>query len=101
MTCPGDVCGQTRRCLEIIAQAIAEAGLGLDGVIRTRVMLTDIGRREEAARAPSHASRMSRSSRSEAQPCADQNRTSLAWSRTVWLSPGDVLFVGEIFGDGI
>jgi enamine deaminase RidA (YjgF/YER057c/UK114 family) len=48
---PGDVYGQTRRCLEIIAQAIAEAGLGLESVIRTRVMLTDISRWPEAARA--------------------------------------------------
>jgi enamine deaminase RidA (YjgF/YER057c/UK114 family) len=48
---PGDVYGQTRRCLEIIAQAIAEAGLGLESVIRTRVMLTDISRWQEAARA--------------------------------------------------
>lgn len=48
---PGDCYGQTRRCLEIIAQAIAKAGLGLDSVIRTRVMLTDISRWEEAARA--------------------------------------------------
>ncbi|HJT61114.1 MAG TPA: RidA family protein [Burkholderiales bacterium] len=48
---PGDLYGQTKRCLEIIAQAIGEAGLGLDSVIRTRVMLTDISRWEEAARA--------------------------------------------------
>jgi enamine deaminase RidA (YjgF/YER057c/UK114 family) len=48
---PGDVYGQTRRCLEIIARAISEAGLGLQNVIRTRVMLTDISRWEEAARA--------------------------------------------------
>jgi len=48
---PGDVYGQTKRCLEIISQAIAGAGLGLQDVIRTRVMLTDISRWEEAARA--------------------------------------------------
>jgi enamine deaminase RidA (YjgF/YER057c/UK114 family) len=48
---PDDVYGQTRRCLEIIAQAIAKAGLGLESVIRTRVMLTDISRWQEAARA--------------------------------------------------
>jgi enamine deaminase RidA (YjgF/YER057c/UK114 family) len=48
---PGDVYGQTKRCLEIIAAAIAEAGLALDSVIRTRVMLTDIARWEEAAKA--------------------------------------------------
>jgi len=48
---PGDVYGQTKRCLEIVAQAIADAGLTLHSVVRTRVMLTDISRWEEAARA--------------------------------------------------
>ncbi|HEX6999931.1 MAG TPA: RidA family protein [Gammaproteobacteria bacterium] len=48
---PGSVYGQTRRCLDIILQAIAEAGLTAESVIRTRVMLTDIARWEEAARA--------------------------------------------------
>jgi len=48
---PGDVYGQTKRCLEIISEAIRAAGLTLDDVIRTRVMLTDISRWEEAARA--------------------------------------------------
>ena len=48
---PGDVYGQTKRCLEIIAEAIARSGLSLDSVVRTRVMLTDIARWREAARA--------------------------------------------------
>jgi len=48
---PDDVYGQTKRCLEIISQAIGKAGLDLQSVIRTRVMLTDISRWEEAARA--------------------------------------------------
>jgi len=48
---PDDVHGQTKRCLEIISQAIGKAGLDLQSVIRTRVMLTDISRWEEAARA--------------------------------------------------
>lgn len=48
---PGDVYGQTKRCLEIIAQAIADAGASLGAVIRTRVMLTDISQWEAAARA--------------------------------------------------
>jgi len=48
---PGDLYRQTRRCLEIIGEAIGNAGLGLDSVIRTRVMLTDIARWQEAARA--------------------------------------------------
>lgn len=51
VACPGDVYGQTKRCLEIVAQAIADAGLSLESVIRTRVMLTDISRWEAAARA--------------------------------------------------
>jgi len=48
---PGDVYGQTRRCLEIIAKAIADAGVSLEDVVRTRVMLTDIRLWESAARA--------------------------------------------------
>jgi len=48
---PGDLYGQTRRCLEIIRESIGKAGLGLDSVIRTRVMLTDMSRWQEAARA--------------------------------------------------
>lgn len=48
---PGDVYGQTLRCLEIIEAAILEAGLSRADVIRTRVMLTDISRWKEAARA--------------------------------------------------
>ena len=48
---PGDMYGQARRCLEIIAKAIADAGLTTKSVIRTRVMLTDMSRWEEAARA--------------------------------------------------
>jgi enamine deaminase RidA (YjgF/YER057c/UK114 family) len=48
---PGDVYGQTKRCLEIIAQAVTDAGLSLPSVIRTRVMLTDITHWEAAARA--------------------------------------------------
>lgn len=48
---PGDVYGQTRRCLDIIGKAVEDAGLSLASVVRTRVMLTDITRWEEAARA--------------------------------------------------
>jgi enamine deaminase RidA (YjgF/YER057c/UK114 family) len=51
VACIGDVYGQTRRCLEIVAQAIADAGLALGDVVRTRVMLTDVSRWREAARA--------------------------------------------------
>ena len=48
---PGNVYGQTLRCLEIIQQAITDAGGSIQDVIRTRVMLTDIGRWKEAAKA--------------------------------------------------
>jgi enamine deaminase RidA (YjgF/YER057c/UK114 family) len=51
VACPGDVYGQTIRCLEIVKQAVADAGLSLNSVVRTRVMLIDISRWQEAARA--------------------------------------------------
>src|SRR4051794_6710808 len=37
----GDVTAQTRRCLEIIASALSDAGAGLADVVRTRVYLVD------------------------------------------------------------
>lgn len=48
---PGDVYKQTVRCLEIMKQAIEDAGGKIEDVIRTRIMLTDINRWEEAAKA--------------------------------------------------
>jgi enamine deaminase RidA (YjgF/YER057c/UK114 family) len=51
VACPGDVYGQTKRCLEIVANAVADSGLSLEAVVRTRVMLTDISQWEAAARA--------------------------------------------------
>jgi enamine deaminase RidA (YjgF/YER057c/UK114 family) len=48
---PGDVYGQTRRCLDIIATAIRDSGLGMEDVIRTRIMLTSIESWRDAARA--------------------------------------------------
>lgn len=36
-----DVAVQTRRCLEIVEQALREAGAGLEDVVRTRVFLVD------------------------------------------------------------
>jgi enamine deaminase RidA (YjgF/YER057c/UK114 family) len=39
---PGDPAAQTRRCLEIIAAALAEAGASLADVIRTRTYLVRI-----------------------------------------------------------
>ncbi len=49
--CIGDVYGQTKRCIEIIAAVLGVAGTDLTSVIRTRIMLTDITRWKEAARA--------------------------------------------------
>lgn len=54
----GDVYGRTVRCLDIAEEALSEAGGSLADVIRTRVMLTDIGRWRQAARA--HAERFAR-----------------------------------------
>ena len=48
---PGDVYAQTRLCLEIVRRAIEDAGGTLDQVIRTRIMLTDIDRWRDAAKA--------------------------------------------------
>ena len=48
---PGDVYAQTRLCLEIVRRAVEEAGCTMDDVIRTRVMLTDIDRWRDAAKA--------------------------------------------------
>ncbi|WP_341211178.1 RidA family protein [uncultured Limimaricola sp.] len=38
----GDVAAQTRRCFEIVRWALAQAGAGMDDVVRTRLLLTDI-----------------------------------------------------------
>jgi enamine deaminase RidA (YjgF/YER057c/UK114 family) len=48
---PGDLYGQTITCLEIMQAAIEKAGGRLKDVIRTRIMLVDINRWQEAARA--------------------------------------------------
>ena len=47
----GDVYRQTVRCLEIIADALGEAGAGMEHMVRTRIMLTDMRDWREAARA--------------------------------------------------
>jgi enamine deaminase RidA (YjgF/YER057c/UK114 family) len=52
---PGDVYGQSVRCLDIAEKALREAGASLGDVVRTRVMLTDIGQWRDAGRA--HAER--------------------------------------------
>jgi enamine deaminase RidA (YjgF/YER057c/UK114 family) len=38
----GDPAAQARRCLEIIRAALESAGSGMDDVVRTRVLLTNI-----------------------------------------------------------
>ncbi len=47
----GDIYGQTIRCLEIIAKAIADAGGHIEDVTRTRIIVTDISLWKDAARA--------------------------------------------------
>ncbi|MGH7702724.1 MAG: RidA family protein [Gemmatimonadales bacterium] len=39
---PGDPAGQARRCFEIVAAALREAGASMADVIRTRILLTRI-----------------------------------------------------------
>ncbi len=48
---PGDPYEQTRRCLEIIRRALAELGVGMDKVVRTRMFVTDIERWQDIGRA--------------------------------------------------
>ncbi len=56
-TVAGEVVGiddayeQTRVALGIIAEALAQAGAGLENVVRTRMYVTDISRWEEVGRA--------------------------------------------------
>jgi enamine deaminase RidA (YjgF/YER057c/UK114 family) len=49
--CPGDVYAQTKRCLEIVKDVVEQAGGRLDNVVRTRILLRDIGSWKDAARA--------------------------------------------------
>jgi enamine deaminase RidA (YjgF/YER057c/UK114 family) len=48
---PDDAYGQAKRCLEIIAVALREAGAGTEHVVRTRIYLVDVADWEEAGRA--------------------------------------------------
>ena len=48
---PEDAYGQARRCFEIIASALEEAGAGVEDVVRTRVYLTRAEDWEQAGRA--------------------------------------------------
>jgi enamine deaminase RidA (YjgF/YER057c/UK114 family) len=47
----GDVFAQTTRCFEIIEAALKEAGSGIEDIVRTRVILTDIDNWKEAIEA--------------------------------------------------
>jgi enamine deaminase RidA (YjgF/YER057c/UK114 family) len=52
---PGDPYLQAKRCIEIIAAALAEVGADLSDVVRTRMFVTDISLWEEFARAHQEA----------------------------------------------
>jgi enamine deaminase RidA (YjgF/YER057c/UK114 family) len=48
---PADAYEQARRCLEIIASALAEAGATLEDVVRTRIYVTDEASMDDVGRA--------------------------------------------------
>lgn len=48
---PADAYGQAKRCLEIVVQALAEAGARPEDVVRTRTYLVDADDWEEVGRA--------------------------------------------------
>ena len=50
-SCDPDAYVQARRCLEIITNALAEAGASLDHVIRTRMFMTDVADQDAVGRA--------------------------------------------------
>jgi len=54
---PNDAYGQAKRCLEIIAAALAEAGATERDVVRTRVFLRDVADADEVGRAHGEAFR--------------------------------------------
>lgn len=47
----GDVFSQTKQCFEIIKSALEEAGSGLQDIVRTRMLLTNIDNWKEAIEA--------------------------------------------------
>jgi len=52
---PPDAYGQARRCLEIVGEALREAGGGLEHVVRTRLLLTDASDAADVLRAHAEA----------------------------------------------
>lgn len=48
---PGDAYRQALRCLELIGAALADLGVGMDRITRTRLFVTDMGRWKEVGRA--------------------------------------------------
>lgn len=48
---PGDAYRQALRCFDIMRAALAELGVGMDRVTRTRMFVTDIDRWEDVGRA--------------------------------------------------
>jgi enamine deaminase RidA (YjgF/YER057c/UK114 family) len=52
---PPGAYAQAKRCLEIIARALEEAGSSLDHVVRTRIYVTDAGLIDEVGRAHGEA----------------------------------------------
>lgn len=51
----GDPYLQAQRCIEVLREALAEAGAGLEHVVRTRMFVTDIVQWPEIARAHQEA----------------------------------------------
>jgi len=51
VACPGDLYGQTKRCLEIIEKAVNEAGGKREHIVRTRLFLKDMSNWQDAGRA--------------------------------------------------
>jgi enamine deaminase RidA (YjgF/YER057c/UK114 family) len=51
VACPGDLYGQTKRCLEIIEKAVNEAGGKREHIVRTRMFLKDMKNWQDAGRA--------------------------------------------------
>lgn len=52
---PGDAYAQTKRCLEVIEEALMELGADLSNVVRTRMFVTDISLWKEFGRAHGEA----------------------------------------------